>query len=175
MIRNICLAVVVAILLPVTGAPQSSRVLPTFAEFEVPVYKGKIKRPKWISFSRRNGWRDSLGKLVDPPEVNFAGKFFAVGHSCGTGCRYYSLTDLTTGKDLSNVFDGFGSGEEPPKTKDGYEYYERFFLRPNSRLLIVQYDVEKQNETVCRERSFLLGNGRLRPVTPTVFSCRNLE
>lgn len=74
-----------------------------------------------------------------------------------------------------NVLSAFGSGEIPPTTKDGFEYRENLFYLPNSNLLIVQYEVEKPDQTECRERSFSFEKGKLRPVTPTIYSCRNLE
>ena len=166
--------IAIAILFPLVSLSQNARTLPTFAEHEVAVYRGKLVRPKWIRFRKGDGWRDDLGKLVKSPEVNFAGKYFAALHSCGTGCRYYTLTDLTSGKEL-NALMGFGSGEEAPKTKEGYEYYEKLFFRPNSRLLVTQYEIGAPKGTECRERSFILEKDRLKPVTPTIYSCQSLE
>ncbi len=48
--------------------------LPRFEDYKVPVYKGAIHRPEWIRHIGGDEWRDNLGKLVDAPEVNFAGK-----------------------------------------------------------------------------------------------------
>ena len=73
---------------------------PRFKDYEVPLYKSAIHRPKWIRHVKGDEWRDDLNKLVDPPEVNFAGKYFVAGHSCGTGCRYYTMTDLASGREL---------------------------------------------------------------------------
>lgn len=174
MIKTFCFALVLGILTSVSVYTQGNRALPSFEEYRVPLYTGKIKRPKWIRYSRRDGWRDALGKLVPDLEVNFAGRFYLTVHSCGTDCRYYTLTDLTTGRDL-DALPGFGSGEPPPTTRDGYEYRERLFYLPDSNLLIAQYEVEKPDENECRERSFLFENGRVRPVTPTIYSCRHLE
>jgi hypothetical protein len=70
--------------LQVTG--QTS---PRFEDYEVAIYKGTIHRPKWIRRAADDEWRGELGKLVEPPEINFAGKYFVSVHSCGTGCRYY--------------------------------------------------------------------------------------
>lgn len=171
MVRHICFVLAFGILVSVEGYAQGKGGLPSFEDYKVPVYTGKIRRPKWIRYNKRERWRDDLGKLVPSPEVNFSGKFFVTVHSCGTGCRYYTLTELTTGKDL-DVLRGFGSDEEPPTTRDGYEYRENLFFVPNSKLLIVQYGVEKQDRTECRERSFLFENSKLRPITPTIYSCR---
>src|SRR6266480_4145746 len=61
-------------LTPSLAAQSSSR----FEDYEVSVYTGAIQRPKWIHHVGGDEWRDNLGKLVDPPEVNFAGKYFVV-------------------------------------------------------------------------------------------------
>ena len=50
--------------------------LPRFENHEVSLYKGKVHLPKWISRISEGEWRDDLGKLVESPEVNFAGKYF---------------------------------------------------------------------------------------------------
>ena len=57
--------------LQVTG--QTS---PRFEDYEVAIYRGTIHRPKWIRRAADDEWRDELGKLVEPPEINFAGKYF---------------------------------------------------------------------------------------------------
>src|SRR5438128_1660159 len=83
--------------------------LPRFEEYRVPLYRGAIHRPKWIHHGSTGEWRDRLEKLVDEPEINFAGKYFIAIHSCGTGCAYYTLTDLSSGRDL-NLLDDFSTG-----------------------------------------------------------------
>src|SRR5436189_575656 len=96
--------------LPPSLAAQSS---PRFEDYQVPVYTGAIHRPKWIRHRGSDGWRDNLGKLVEEPGVNFAGKYFVSAHSCGTGCRYYSVTDLSSGRELDTLKD-FDSAEPSP-------------------------------------------------------------
>lgn len=154
--------------------PQTDSLFPAFEEHKVPIFEGKIKPPKWIRWIRGDEWRDNLGKLSEPPDINFAGNYFISLHSCGTGCRYYTLTNLINGKDL-NVLTGFGSGEVPPTTKEGYVYRERLSFVPESNLIVVQYDVENPSGTQCRERSFILKNDKLTAITPTVYRCRSLE
>jgi len=125
------------LLLPAFVSAQHVGQLPSFQNYRVQVLKGKIVRPKWIRRSPTGEWRNEFGKLVDPPKVNFAGRFYIATHSCGTGCRYYSLTDLQTGRDLQ-ALDAFAAGEEPPRTKDGRSYMSVLYHRPFSNLLIVQ-------------------------------------
>src|SRR5437763_8013908 len=104
----------------VPGATFAQQALPRFEDYKAPVYRASAHPPKWI---RHNGneWRDNLGKLVESPQINFAGKYFIAVHSCGTGCRYFTLTDLSSGRDLK-VLDIFATAEPPPKTRDGHLY-----------------------------------------------------
>ena len=141
-----------------------------FEDYEVSVYTGSIHRPKWIRHVGGDEWRDNLGKLVDPPEVNFAGKYFVVVHSCGTGCRYYTMNDLSSGRALDLLKD-FGAAEPPPKTRDGYPYVTDLITRANSKLLVAQYHVELPNGEECRERSFVLDGEKLTPIVNTRRTC----
>lgn len=128
--------------------------------------------PKWIRHVRGGTWRDALDKLVIPPEINFAGKYFMAVHSCGTGCRYYTLTDLSTGRELS-ALEQFTTAEPPPKTRDGHTYLTELFSRPDSSMLVAQYHVDLgDGNEECRERVFLFKGGRLKPTTSTRRMCR---
>lgn len=82
---------ILSILLGSTLAQGEER--PRFEDYEVSSYRGAIRPPKWIRHVGDNEWRDNFGKLVAPPEINFAGRYFIALHSCGTGCSYYTLTD----------------------------------------------------------------------------------
>ncbi len=145
---------------------------PRFEDYEVSLYRGNTHLPKWIRRGSEDEWRDDLGKLVDSPEVNFAGKYFVAAHSCGTGCRYYTLTDLSSGRELK-ALDDFTTAEPPPKTSDGYEYLTILYYRHNSKMLVAQYLVDlKQGREQCRERAFLFENGKLKPITKTRRKCR---
>ena len=140
-----------------------------FEDYQVSVYTGAIHQPKWIQRITEGEWRDDLGKLVEPPEINFAGKYFVARHSCGTGCRYYSLTDLSSGRDL-DLLKAFDAVEPPPKTRDGYPYITDLITRANSKLLVAQYHVGLRGET-CRERSFVLDGEKLTPINNTPRTC----
>ena len=85
------------------------------------MYEGRIIGPENISSSGEGDWRNENGKSVAPLEINFAGKYYIVTNSCGTGCRYYSMTDLSTGKDI-DVLSPFATAEPAPRTKEGYSY-----------------------------------------------------
>lgn len=141
-----------------------------FEDYEVPVYTGAFQRPKWIRHVRGNEWRDKLGKLVEPPGVNFAGKYFVSVHSCGTGCRYYTMTDLSRGREL-NLLGDFSAAEPPPKTREGYSYVADLVTRASSKLLVAQFQVDSPHGKECRERAFIFDGGKLKPITGTRRTC----
>jgi hypothetical protein len=162
--------VFILIICVVSSSAQQKRE-PRFEDHNVTLYQGETHFPKWIRGVNGNEWRDDLGKLVDPPEINFAGKYFITIHSCGTGCGYYTLTDLSSGRELEALSD-FSFGEPTPKTRDGYEYTTELFYRPDSRMLVVQYNVNlKQGKYQCRERVFLFESKKFKPITNTRYVC----
>ncbi len=150
--------------------------LPSFGDYPIKVYRGKIHRPKWLRRGSEGEWRDDQNKLVGDPTVNFAGKYFVEGHSLGTGARYYSLTDLSTGQEFDEL--GLFATTEPiPKLRDGREFLTVIYTRPNSRLIVAQYLVDYMNTSTpeCRERSFIFENGKVRPISKTIFRCRKMD
>lgn len=144
--------------------------LPRFEDYGVAVYTGAIHRPKWIRYVGNDEWRDNIGKLVEPPEVNFAGKYFVSVHSCGTGCRYYTMTDLSSGSEL-NLLNDFGAAEPLPKTREGYPYVTDLVTRANSKLLVAQYRIDSPSGEECRERAFVFDGDNLMPTTGTRRAC----
>lgn len=147
---------------------------PRFEGYNVSLYQGKIHLPEWIRRASEGEWRDEPGKLVQSPVVNFAGKYFVAAHSCGTGCRYYTMTDLSSGRELQ-ALNNFATAEPTPETSDGYEYLTILYYRPNSKMLIAQYLVDlQQGRQQCRERVFLFENTKLKPITGTKRKCREV-
>lgn len=151
-------------------AASSAQNFPRFEDYPMPVYSGKIHQPTWISHVADGEWRDNLGKLVGPPEVNFAGKYFIGVHSCGTGCRYYTLTDLSSGRSL-DVLRDFDAGEPAPKTRDGYPYITNLITRANSKLLVAQYHVDLHGGEECRERAFVFDGDKITTISKTRRAC----
>jgi hypothetical protein len=168
MMKSITLLLVfVGLTLQVIG--QTS---PRFEDYEIAIYRGTVHRPKWIRRIADDEWRDELGKLVEPPRINFAGKYFVSVHSCGTGCRYYTMTDLSSGREL-NLLKDFGAAEVPPTTRKGYPYVTDLVTRANSKLLVAQFRVDSARGNECRERAFILERDKLIPITNTRRSCSN--
>jgi len=154
-------------ILPLSLAAQSS---PRFEDYEVAVYSGRIHPPKGFRHVKGDEWRDNLGKLVAPPEVNFAGKYFVSLHSCGTGCRYYTMTDLSSGVELK-ILNDFGAAEPPPKTREGNPYLTDLVTRANSKFLVAQYRIDSPRGEECRERAFVFDGDKLTPTTGTRRTC----
>ncbi len=164
--KIICILIVCV---PAISAQQKTS--PRFEDYQVSKFKGKIQRPKWIKKFSEGEWRDDLGKLVEPPDITFAGKYYVAAHSCGTGCRYYTMTDLSSGRELQSL-DNFSSAEPLPKTSDGREYLTILYYRPDSKMLVAQYlvDFDSEKES-CRERSFIFERGKIKPITSTKYKC----
>ena len=152
----------------------TGRIPARFESYEVAIYKGAIHRPRWIRLVADNEWRDEAGKLVEPPEINFAGKYFVALHSCGTGCRYYTMTDLSSGREL-NLLKDFGAAEPPPTTREGYSYVTNLVTHANSKLLVAQFRVSAQRGEECRERAFVLEGEKITPITNTRRSCTDFS
>jgi hypothetical protein len=88
------------------------------------------------------------------------------------GCRYYTLTDLSSGRELDLLKD-FGAAEPPPTTREGNPYVTDLVTRPNSKLLVAQFRVDSPRGEECRERAFILEGEKITPVTNTRRSCTN--
>jgi len=159
------LLVVLGLTLHVAG--QTS---PRFEDYEVVVYRGTIHRPKWIQRGADDEWRDELGKLVESPQINFAGKYFVAVHSCGSGCRYYTMTDLSSGREL-DLLKGFSAAEPSRTTRDGHSYFTDLVTRATSKLLVAQFHIDLPRGEECRERAFILEGEKITPVTNTRRSC----
>jgi hypothetical protein len=158
-----------------TAYATETTVAPKFSDFPAGVYGGKLHIPSYYVKSD-DMWRDDMGKTVAPPKVNFAGKYYIGVHSCGTECRYYTMSDLTTGND-SKALDMFSSdGEKPQKTSDGRTYVTELLSRPDSKMVVAQYHIDPSasKPEECRERIFLLSDDekKVTPITATIPSCQ---
>jgi hypothetical protein len=144
-----------------------------FDQFPATVYRGQIQVPPGVARHTASGWIDEGLRSVLDPEVNFAGEYWLLAHSCGTYCRWYSLSNLRTGKEIRDISQ-FATAEPTPMTKDGIPYLTILYSQPNSRLLIAEYhlnfDVPNQQET-CRQRYFLLDAGKINPISKTFPFC----
>lgn len=141
-----------------------------FASYPVAIVDRTLV-PDGYRLDHDGAWRDRMGKHVRDPVVSFAGRYHLGLHSCGAGCRYYTLIDLTSGADLSSVFEMFGSMDPPSRTSDGFIYVTDLLSRPNSRLLVAQYILDVPSGEECRERLYVFDGGKLRAISQTLRSC----
>ena len=73
------------------------------------IYNGKNILPN--EYSKKEGMIfDSLGKAVDI-QLNFNGRYSIVRHSCGTGCSYITLINLSNGSENSLIFSDYSLSE----------------------------------------------------------------
>jgi len=147
---------------------------PKFSDYPAPLYTGRLLIPSYYVKSG-DAWRDDMGKEVAPPTINFAGRYHVGLHSCGTECRYYTLSDLSTGSD-SKALDMFSSdGEKPTRTKDGRSYITDLMTRPTSAMIVAQYHIDASGDhsAECRERVFMFNQNDdvIKPITATTNGC----
>jgi hypothetical protein len=148
-------------------------VAPRFEEYPVSIHKGKIVVPSKFRKDSQGTWRDEFGKSMDVPQINFAGKYFLSLHSCGAECRYYQLTDLTSGRSVSGL-NMFASSDPPNVTRDGYRYMTILDYRADSRMLVALYqiDTDIDGKYDCRERVFLFDEAEhIKPISKTKYHC----
>ena len=132
-----------------------SHVSQEFNDYPASLYAGPLHIPKGISKGDDGYWRDSVGKRTNAPQINYAGKYYVALHGCGAGCRYYSITDLSSGIEL-DALQGFSSAEPPARTKEGYLYTTALYTKKDSYLIRAKYMIETPLKIICRERFFLL-------------------
>ncbi len=134
---------------------------PKFSDYPANMHSGDLVIP---TFLKKDGdiWRDDMGKMVAPPVINTAGKYYMTAHSCGTSCRYYTLNDLSNGRESQALEQFSNGGGAPMKSKDGRNMVIDLISRPDSTLIIARYYIDRKNEsTECRESYFALSsNGR---------------
>lgn len=145
-----------------------------FGQFPANVYRGHIKIPREFHKDSDGLWVDESGHPSFPPHINFAGEYFLAAHTCGTCCRYYTLNNLRTGGEVKNV-SMFDAGDPTPLTKDGRTYVPILFYKPDSSLLVVQYELDLCTTTVqkkqCRQRYFVFKDDRFTAISRTFQSC----
>lgn len=149
---------------------------PKFSNYPAPLYTGRLLIPSYY-VKYGGAWRDDMGKEVAPPAINFSGKYHVGLHSCGAECRYYTLSDLSTGSD-SKALDMFSSdGEKPTRTRDGRSYITNLVTRPTSAMIVAQYHIDASGDhsAECRERVFLFSQNDdvIKPITATTNGCGN--
>jgi hypothetical protein len=167
-----CVAIISAFLPVLVAAQETKESRPfSFEKFHVQPYHGPLKTPMGVHKDADGAWRDELDKWVADPEVNFAGEYYLAAHSCGTECRYYTLNNLRSGRENKSI-SMFDASDPPHRTTDGHTYVPILFYKPDSRLLIVQFEISTPVERdACRQRYYIFENERFRPISKTLTAC----
>jgi hypothetical protein len=171
--RNFC-AILFGIVIIRAAAAAECASFYKFSDYPVAIYTKQLRIPPCY-VKTGDVWRDDMNKRVEAPHINFAGKYYVGLHSCGAECRYYTLSDLESGRD-SHAIDIFSSGGDgPTKTMEGRAYVTELVSRPDSNLLLVQYHIDAMGGLTneCRQRTFLLNDDgeSVRPITNMIESC----
>lgn len=156
-----------AVLLP-EHACAANPPIPKFTDYPAEIYSGGWMLPSSI---KQDGdmWRDNMGKMVPPPSINTAGKFYIAAHSCGTSCRYYTLTDLSNGRP-SQALRLFSSQHASSKSsKIGHVTIVDLITHPESFLVLARSYSETTDRQLphCLARYFVLSDdGKfIKPIT----------
>lgn len=134
-----------------------------FQDYRVTMHEGDTLIPEGYKFSG-GVWLDEIGKATNAPSINFSGKYLIGLHSCGQGCRYYTLTDLTTGNYNPSLKIFTSGSESQNKKKPGSTYYIDLLFRQYSNLLISQRYTQLNKEEVCLETHFIFEDNKLRTI-----------
>lgn len=146
-----------ASVLPVQSYADS-HVPPKFSDYPTHIYTGDLVIPAYL---KKDGevWRDDMGKIVSPPVINTAGRFYMTPHSCGTSCRYYTLNDLSNGEESQALVRFSNDGATPRKTKDGRDIVIDITTRPDSSLILVRYYIDRPDSPPeCKASYFALNS-----------------
>ncbi|WP_322088977.1 hypothetical protein [Burkholderia sp. BCC1999] len=152
--------------------------VPTFSKHRADVYRGSLQIP---SFARKDEglWRDNYGKLIGQPDVNVGGRFYIARHSCGAECRYFTLSDLSSGWESTALAEFSNNGIEPMKDIQGRTTVIDLYSRPDSFLIQAKYHAESQDGSreICNERYFVLSKdgANIRAITSMMRGCTTMK
>ncbi|WP_334089931.1 hypothetical protein [Helicobacter typhlonius] len=141
---------------------NANNLLNDFSKYPAQIYQGKHKISQDYKCANTE-CRDINGKLVDL-KINFAGKYSIIPHSCGTGCRFYSLLDKQSGNDDYMILSRFNTTPDT-NNKDSIDI---LLSQKDSNLLIAQY--EYHNGT-CKQEKFIFDGKKLKFITKVLESC----
>lgn len=144
--------------LALSGSDFSSE----FSKYPATLYQGKHKIPK--DYQCSNGeCRDINNKIVDL-SINFAGKYSIIAHSCGTGCRFYSMLNVESGDDDFMILSKFNTTPDM-NNKDSID---DLLSKKDSNLLIAKY---QYSNNTCKQEKFIFKNNVLESLTKKLESC----
>ena len=137
-----------------------------FSKYPANEYKGKQAIPKDYQCNSVE-CRDINNKLVDL-HINFAGKYSIVVHSCGSGCRFYSMVNMQNGKDDLEILSRFNTMPDMSDKKS----IDDLISQKDSNLLIARYQYDNGE---CKQEKFVFDNKKLQSITKILESCDTAE
>lgn len=123
-----------------------------FTHYPSQSFEGKYTIPPTYQL-QSNGWeyRDENNLSIGEIKANFAGKFCIILHPCGSGCRFYSLLDLESGREDYEILSDFNTTPDEREKPS----IDVLISRKESNLLIVRSFFEDNS---CKQSFYLLEN-----------------
>lgn len=127
------------------------------------VYKGEIVLPE--GYRKEEGMIfNDINKAVDLT-INYNGKYAIVRNSCGTGCMYLTLVDVSNGKVDENIFADYNINEITAMEINGERYISIPLSKKESRGIIMKYKPADSADETCYEQKFIIENGTLKELS----------
>lgn len=122
--------------------------LDDFSQHPSQSFEGKYTIPPTYQL-QSNGWeyRDENNLSIGEIKANFAGKFCIILHPCGSGCRFYSLLDLESGRENYEILSDFNTTPDEREKPS----IDALISRKESNLLIVRFFLR----TILANKAFI--------------------
>lgn len=106
-----------------------------FNQYPSQNFEGKYTIPPAYQLqSNGQEYRDENNLSIGEIKANFAGKFCIILHPCGSGCRFYSLLDLESGRENYEILGDFNTTPDEREKPS----IDVLISRKESKLLIVR-------------------------------------
>lgn len=127
-------------------------------------YNGKIVLPK--GYRKEEGMIfNNINKAVELT-INYNGKYAIVRNSCGGGCVYLTLVDLSTGEVDEDILANYNTNEMTSMEIDGKRYISIPLSKKESTGIIMKYIPEIDEEiNTCYEQKFIIENRKLKALS----------
>ncbi len=126
-------------------------------------YNGKIVLPE--GYRKEEGLIfNDINKAVELT-INYNGKYAIVRNSCGTGCMYLTLVDVSNGKVDENIFADYNINEITAMEINGERYISIPLSKKESRGIIMKYKPADSADETCYEQKFIIENRKLKALS----------
>lgn len=126
-------------------------------------YNGKIVLPE--GYRKEEGLIfNDINKAVDLT-INYNGKYSIVRNSCGTGCVYLTLVDLSTGEVDEDILANYNTNEMTSMEIDGKRYISIPLSKKESTGIIMKYIPADSAGETCYEQKFIIENRKLKALS----------